>query len=231
MPGLFQRISTMVGSDMEKAADLAQNTYQGALHEHGHHGRAFIETLAKLCRDHPNLVGIGVGLLVEQLLSEEKREHDRREALAPVVADIAVDPETGAPAPSRIPVLADGQGPVLIGAAAPMREHASPIHTPHLRLHKIRPAHLAFEVFGGLLLLKFGLAIRRLFGRKHAKPTGWFASAARIHLLSASIATFYFASALRSEKVSAWRNAAIGLFGTDAIKPLLKAQKSAGTVA
>lgn len=236
MPGLFQRISGLVGSDMEKAADLAQNTYQGALHQHGHHGRAFIETLAKLCRDHPNLVGIGVGLLVEQLLSEEKREHDRRVALAPVVADIPageapVDPETGAPLESNVPALTDAEGPVLIAAAAPVHEHAPPIHAPHLRLHKIRPAHLAFEVFGGLLLLKFGLAMGRLFGRKHAKPSGWFASAAKIHLLSASIATFYFASALRSEKVSAWRNAAIGLFGTDAIKPLLKAPKSARTAA
>jgi hypothetical protein len=108
---------------------------------------------------------------------------------------------------------------------APSPAIATP-HEPHqIRLHSIRPAHLAFDVFGGLLLLKIGHAVGRLFGRKRRHPDGWFASAARIHLLSASIATYYFASALRSEKVSAWRNAAIGLFGTDAIKPLLKPRK------
>ena len=70
----------MAGSDMEKAADLAQHTFQGAVGRHGHHGRALIETIVMLCREHPNIVGIGVGLLVEQLLSEEKREFDRKQA-------------------------------------------------------------------------------------------------------------------------------------------------------
>ncbi len=102
----------MAGSDMEKAADMAQDAYQGALNRHGHHGRAFIETLVKLCREHPNIVGIGVGLLVEQLLSEEKREFDRKQAQALALADAhggeaAVEPHAGAP------VEADSSGAEL----------------------------------------------------------------------------------------------------------------------
>ena len=57
------------------------------------------------------------------------------------------------------------------------------------------------------------------------------AAAAKIHLLSASIATYYFAKSLRARRVSAWRNAAVALFGTDAVKPLLKPQKSFRTAA
>ncbi len=86
-------------------------------------------------------------------------------------------------------------------------------------------------MFGGLLLLKFSVAAGRMFGRKRAHHDGWFAAAAKIHLLSASIATYYFAKSLRAEKVSAWRNAAVALFGTDAIKPLLKPNKRLRAVA
>ena len=209
---------------MEKAADLAQNTFQSGLQQHGHHGRAFIETLAELCRNHPNIVGIGVGLLVEQLLSEEKREHDRRVAQIaaappPPPAEPTVDPITGEIVP------AEAAPPPPVHEIAPERHHAPLIHPPQIRLHKIRPVHLAFDVFGGLLLLKVGLALGHLFGRKKGRPDGVFAAVARVHLLSASIATYYFASALRAPKVSAWRNAAIALFGTDAIKPILKPRK------
>jgi hypothetical protein len=212
----------MAGSDMEKAADLAQNTYQGAVSRHGHHGRAFVETLVMLCREHPNLVGIGVGLLVEQLLSEEKREFDRKQAQLAATAkaqgvDTALAPETdGAPMETNAPAPTP---------ALPAHEPAGQGHEARLRLHAIRPGRLALEVFGGLLLLKFGVAAGRIFGRKRVHHDGWFAAAAKIHLLSASIATYYFAKSLRSEKVSAWRNAAVALFGTDAIKPLLKPAK------
>ena len=224
MPGLFQRLSNMAGSDIEKAADMAQRTYQDALHHHGHHGRAFIETLVKLCREHPNTVGIGVGLLVEQLLSEEKREFDRRQAMLaqslPASAEAAAAESAG-----QASGPADASDPGL--AVAPAGAGERPVH-PHearLRLHTIHPTRLALEVFGGLLLLKFGVAAGRLFGRKRPHHDGWFASAAKIHLLSASIATYYFAKSLRAPKVSAWRNAAVALFGTDAIKPLLKPQR------
>ena len=223
----------MAGSDMEKAADLAQHTFQGAVGRHGHHGRALIETIVMLCREHPNIVGIGVGLLVEQLLSEEKREFDRKQAQLSAAAAQARDATAAADAaadPHPLTVEADAFEPALIPVPAPAP--LPPVHEParhepdaRLRLHTIRPGRLALEVFGGLLLLKFGVAMGRIFRRKRDHHDGWFAAAAKIHLLSASIATYYFAKSLRSEKVSAWRNAAIGLFGTDAIKPLLKPSK------
>ena len=231
MPGIFDRISALAGSDVEKAANLAHQTYQGGMGEHGHHGRAFIETLATLCRNHPNIVGIGVGLLVEQLLSEEKREHDRRVAQAP------------APVVPAAPVLIEGaegvEGEVAPGAAAaapvvaPVPAPAPPAHEHHRleaatrRIQHVKPGKLAMEVFGALLLLKFGAAFSHARHRKRHEPDGWLVAASRIHLLSATLAAYYFAKSLRSEKVSAWRNAAIGLFGTDALKPLLKAQKAA----
>lgn len=230
MPGLFQSISAMAGTDMEKAADLAQHTFHLGLRDHGHHGRAFIETLAELCRNHPNIVGIGVGLLVEQLLAEDKRQHDRRVAQTPVVlADAPSEPIGDAPpidGMAEVPALVDATGASARAEAEAVHEHhVRHIHAPQIRLHRIRPGHLAFDVFGGLLLLKVGLAVARLFRRKKDQTDGAFTSVSKIHLLSATIATYYFARALSAPKVSAWRNAAIALFGTDAIKPLLKPRK------
>ena len=225
----------MAGSDLEKAADMAQHAYQGALGRHGHHGRAFIETLVKLCREHPNIVGIGVGLLVEQLLSEEKREFDRKQAQLLEAAQTQDLPMAAAPHDGAAPL--EGESSDAASAPVPALSHEPSLHQPpmhappvheheaRLRLHTIRPGRMAIEVFGGLLLLKFGVTVGRMFGRKRAHHDGWFAAAAKIHLLSASIATYYFAKSLRAEKVSAWRNAAVALFGTDAIKPLLKPAK------
>jgi hypothetical protein len=223
MPGIFDRISGLAGSDVEKAANLAQQTYQNGMSEHGHQGRAFIEAVVKLCRDHPNLVGIAVGILVEQLLSEEKKAFDRRQAQAVVVSpagDGLVD-DPLLPAPSTGEAL---PADATLVEAAPRRD----LHPAErsLRLSKIHPARIAIEVFGGLLLLKFGVAFSHLFRRKSARHDGVFAGAAKIHLLSGSLAAYYFAAALRSPKISAWRNAAVALFGTDAIKPLLKTPKA-----
>ena len=52
----------------------------------------------------------------------------------------------------------------------------------------------------------------------------WFAPAAKIHLFSGALAAYYLAKAIKSPKVSAWRNAAVALFVTDALKPVLKAR-------
>ena len=224
MPGLFQRLSTLVGSDIEKAADLAHRTFNAGLDEHGHHGRAFIESLAKLCREHPNLVGIGVGILVEQLLSEEKREHDRKMAAQAAMAP-AVVPATDPAAPVIAPPLSLGHDSVGVDPFLLSPGPAPAVRGP-ARVHHIRPVRLALEVFGGLMALKFSHAIGRMFGKGRPQHDSWFTSAAKIHVLSASLATYCFASALHSPRVSAWRNAAIGLFGTDAIKPLLKPQKA-----
>lgn len=219
----------MAGSDLEKAADMAHHSYQDALHRHGHHGRAFIETLAKLCREHPNIVGIGVGLLVEQLLSEEKREFDRKQA---VLAQAGPDGDAAnGGSDDGPPAQADGSQPALALAPAPAPTAPAHHREARLRLHTIHPGRLALEVFGALLLLKFGVAAAHMFGRKRPQHDGWIAAAAKIHLLSASIATYYFAKSLRARRASAWRNAAVALFGTDAVKPLLKPQKSFRTAA
>ena len=76
MPGIVERIGSLAGTELAKAADLAHSVFQDRMQTHGHTGRAIIETIAEICRNHPNLVGIGVGLLVEQILLEEKRRHD-----------------------------------------------------------------------------------------------------------------------------------------------------------
>ena len=241
MPGLFDRIKGFAGSDIERAADLAHRTFQGGVDQHGHHGRALIETLAKLCRDHPNLVGIGVGLLVEQLLSEEKREFDRKhlndaDLPTPVVQPEPVRPPTASSNgidPFMLAPLAAVPATIAIADAAPRPHDAivppvtsrpvRHLHAPHAPdLHKIKPMRLALEVFGGLILVKFGHAMGKLFRRNHPHHDGWFAQAARIHALSAAIATYCFCQTLRAPKVSAIRNGMIGFFGTHAIKPLLK---------
>ena len=230
MASILDRISSLVSSDVHKAADLAHSTFQGGLHEHGHHGRALIETLVTLCRNHPNLVGIGVGLAVEQLLSEEKREFERRQLhvapppAAPEPAPSAfppgfpVDPTASPPPPAPVPA------PVDHGMQLP-HLHRPNLEPARLKLHSIKPMRLALEVFGGLILIKVGHALAHMFRRKQPQHDSWFASAARIHTLSAAIAAYCIASSLRAKRVSAWRNAAIGLFATDAIKPLLNPPK------
>ena len=83
---------------------------------------------------------------------------------------------------------------------------------------------IGFEVFGALILLNFSTGIAKAFRRKNKREI-WFAPVAKIHLFSGSLAAYFIARSLKSKRVSAWRNAAIGLFGTDALKPLLKAPK------
>ncbi len=239
MPGLFDRIKGFAGSDIERAADLAHRTFQGGVDHHGHHGRALIETLAKLCRDHPNLVGIGVGLLVEQLLSEEKREFDKKHLndadlsapvvqseAAPVTSSNGIDPFMLAPLAAAPVALAAVDGAPRPNASIVPQvsaRSAHHLHAPHVPdLHRIKPMRLALEVFGGLILIKFGHAVGKLFRRNHPHHDGWFAHAARIHALSAAIATYCFCQTLRAPKVSAIRNGMIGFFATHAIKPLLK---------
>ena len=98
--------------------------------------------------------------------------------------------------------------------------HAPPAHPA--KPHKpIRPGNLAFEVFGGLLVLKMGALGSAIFRKDHHAAT-WLADASKIHIFSATLAAYYTAKAIRSHKISSWRNAAIALFATDAIKPLLK---------
>jgi hypothetical protein len=217
MPGIVERIGSLAGTELAKAADLAHKVFQDRMQTHGHTGRAIIETIAEICRNHPNLVGIGVGLLVEQILLEEKRRHD---AIHPQGAPAT--PAIPAPAPPSadgVPPLADPNLP-LHESIVPDVPVPAPVHPAHLR-KPIRPGSLAFEVFGGLLVLKMGALGSAIFRKNHHAAT-WLADVSRIHIFSATFAAYYMAKAIRSPKISAWRNAAIALFATDAIKPLLQ---------
>ena len=208
MAGIFESITSLAGTEAAKAINLAHEHFQLRMGEHGHTGRALVETVAEVCRNHPNLVGIAVGLMVEQLLVEEKHRHD---------AHLQVESEH----PTMVPVPHDGE-------TLPAHVHTPPVTPMHkplgVRIHNIRPGHIAFEVFGGLILLKIGAVVAHMFRRKNRRDI-WFAPAAKIHLLSGTLAAYNIASAIKSPKISAARNAAIFFFGTDAIKPLLKVQK------
>ncbi len=188
MTGIFERIASLSGTETHKAMNFAYDTFHGRLAEHGHTGRALIETVAEVCRNHPNLVGIGAGLLVEQLLVEEKRRHESHLNALPATA------------------------------AKPRRPGG---FQPRPKPHHIRPGRIAREVFGALFLLKFAALGARLF-RKKGRPEPWLERAGKVRLLSGSIAAYHMAAAARSPKISAWRNAAIALFATDAVKPVLK---------
>jgi hypothetical protein len=213
MAGIFDRITSLAGTEAAKAINLAHGHFQSRMGEHGHTGRALIETVAEVCRNHPNLVGIGVGLMVEQLLVEEKHRHDahlRAESEHPTMSVVPYDDQT---LPAQV-------------HTAPVPPVHTPLHSPFsgIRVHNIRPMHIAFEVFGGLILLKVGAVLAHMFRRK-SRTEVWFAPAAKIRLFSAALAAYNIASAIKSPRVSASRNAAIFFFGTDAIKPLLKAPK------
>ena len=226
MAGIVERIGSLAGTELAKAVNLAHSHYTTRMNVHGHTGRAIIETVAEVARNHPNLVGIGVGLLVEQLLVEERRIHNAHVAAEAAAPEPAVDPVTG----ELIPPAAPAEGGAITGpASTPMDPshpahpdhhlHLPQIHAPHLRISTLKPGKIAWEVFGALMALKLGAFGARLFRRNHAEV--WFAPAARIHLISGTIATYYFVKSLASPKLSAWRNAAVALFGTDALKPVL----------
>ena len=210
MAGIFERITSLAGTEAAKAINLAHEHFQLRMGHHGHTGRALVETVAEVCRNHPNLVGIGVGLLVEQFLVEEKHRHDahlKAEAEHPGLAVVPHD---------------DENLPATVHAAPAVPAH-TPLHSPfgNVKIHNIRPGHIAFEVFGGLLVLKMGALGSAIFRKDHHAAT-WLADVSRIHIFSATFAAYYMAKAIRSPKISSWRNAAIALFATDAIKPLLQ---------
>jgi hypothetical protein len=196
MTGIFDRITALAGTETAKATNLAHETFQDRLATHHHVGRAMVETVAAICRNHPNLVGLGVGIVVERLLVEEKHRYDAHHPdgdLGGRVVDIQAKP----------------------GAKGP--------HLPAsmVKLSKISPAKVGWDVFAGLIVLKFAATGVRFFQHKH-QGESWFVHASRIRLFSGSIAAYQLAKALRSKKVSAWRNGAILFFGTDAMKPLLR---------
>ena len=237
MVGIIERISSLAGTEAAKAINLAHTTFTGGMADHGHAGRAMIETVAEVCRNHPNLVGIGTGLLVEQILVEEKRRHEAhlaRPTAQPQPAAAAASTVVGGPQPVAGPASTSPGDPSLPAdhpdhpghhLALPHLEvphiHVPDVHLPHVTFSHLRPGKVAAEVFGALIVLKLGAVGAHLLRRKKHGDV-WFEPAARIHLISGTIASYYLVKSLASPKVSAWRNAAVALFATDAIKPLLK---------
>jgi len=220
MAGIVERIGSLAGTELAKAVNLAHSHYTSRMNVHGHTGRALVETIAEVCRNHPNLVGIGVGLLVEQLLTEEKKHHDAHLRAEAEAHPAEVDPVTGEPVHPPIAGPATTPSDPSHPNHPDHHLHLPSLHAPSVRLSNLKPGKTAWEVFGALMALKIASFTARLFKRNHADV--WFAPAARIHLISGSIATYYFVKSARSPKISAWRNAAIALFATDALKPVLK---------
>lgn len=216
MAGIIERIGSLAGTELAKAVNLAHKTFQDRMGVHNHTGRALVETVAEVCRNHPNLVGIGAGLLVEQLLVEEKRRHDAHAGTEHAAQGLHLQAVHG---------VAGGGAPGSGG----LHLQAPNLHLPSVKLHRIRPGRIAIEVFGAILLLKAGAAGARLLRRKHHTADIWFAPAARVRLFSATIAAYNLAAAIRSPRISAGRNGAIAFFGTIAVKPLLKARPGSPT--
>jgi len=200
MPGFIERLETAIGKELAGIAGFAHDTFQNRMGEHGHTGMAIIETIAEVCRNHPNIVGIGAGILVERLLVAEKHAHDAHLA---ALAEHAERQEGRRPARRRKPT------PPPTRAALRLKMG-----------RRLRPGRLAFEVMGALIVLKIANSTTRLFHHKHHGEV-WFAPVAKIHVISAAIATYNLIAAINDPKVSAWRNGAILFFGTDAVKPLL----------
>ena len=202
--GVIEQVGSLAGTQMAQAVNLAHETFQTRMGEHGHTGRALIETLAHICENHPNLVGIGVGLLVEQFLVHEKHLHE---------------------AQAREQVLI-AEGKALPKGSRAAKAHAQKQHSLNkAHANRIKPGKVFFEVFGALVGLKFATGVAHVMGRKSHKEA-WFAPAAHVRLFSASLAAYYIAKAFKAKDVSAWRNAAIALFATDAIKPVLRVDKA-----
>ncbi len=198
--GIFDRLGVMGTTDAGKALSSAHEHFQSRINTHGHFGRALIESLAETCRNHPNIVGVAVGVMVEQFLVHEKHHHDQVEA-------------------EKVEAERNGHAPP---APKPL-PRAAPHHTPHhlLRFSRIRPVRIAMEVFGALVLLKFSTGVAHVFSRKkHGR--GSLGTVARIRLFSGTFAVYFTARALKSHKVSSLRNGLAVFFGTHALKPLMR---------
>lgn len=203
---IFDHVGKLAGTEWAQATNFAHKHYQDRLVEHRHPVRAFIETVAVVAREHNNLAGLAVGFTVERLLQAEKDRHDALEAAKAATPGgwTQVAHDGAAPRPAT-PVV---RGPVNLD----------------LPLFDQSPIKVAVQVFGALLLLKMAAGGARFF-RKDKSSDVWFAPASRIRLFSGSLAAYFLVKALRATNLSAWRNAAILFFGTDAIKPILRAPR------
>lgn len=206
---ILERIGALAGTEWEEATDFAQNTFRQEMAEHRHTGRAIVETIGALAREYNNLAGLATGLLVERTLQYHKDRHDEAKAMQgqkPIEGQVLI-PSTSRPAPAP-------------SADRPPR--APPRKAPwDIDLARTSPLKISLQVFGALVLLKLAAVSARLFRRKK-QPDVWFAPAAKLRLFSTSLAAYCLIGAIKSPRLSAWRNAGVALFGTDAIKPLLR---------
>lgn len=209
MPGILETLGAMAGTDLGKAINLAHTTFQDRMGEHNHFGRALLETVAKVAREHPNLMGIGAALLVEAIILAEKRHSE-------------LHPNGGGLPHVNLPHVSVPQ--VNLPHISTPHVDLPHLHAPQVHLDHIKPGKVALEVFGGLMLLKFASFGAKMFRRRQTQEV-WFAPAAKIHLISGTLAAYYIAKSISSPKISSWRNAAAALFATDALKPVLKAPK------
>lgn len=209
MPGIIETLGAMAGTDLGKAINLAHSTFQDRMGEHNHFGRAVLETIAKVAREHPNLMGIGAALLVEAIILADKRHHE-------------LHPDGGGLPHVNLPHV--GVPHVSLPHISAPHVDLPHLHAPSVHLDHIKPGKVALEVLGGLMLLKFAALGAKVFRRRSVQEV-WFAPAAKIHLISGTLAAYYIAKSISSPKISAWRNAAAALFATDALKPVLKAPK------
>ena len=217
MPGIIETLGAMAGTDLGKAINLAHTTFQDRMGEHNHFGRALLETIAKVAREHPNLMGIGAALLVEAIILADKRHHELHPAGA-------AQPHAGGGGLPHVSLPHVGVPHVGLPHISAPHVELPHVQVPSLHLDHIKPGKVALEVLGGLILVKFAAFGARMFRRRHAQEV-WFAPAAKIHLISGTLAAYYISKSISSPKVSAWRNAAAALFATDALKPVLKAPK------
>jgi len=185
MAGIVERLGSMASTDVGKALSLAHTTYTARMQEHSHSGRAILETIAHVAKEHPAVFGIGALFLLEIIAAEQHHLHET--------------PPDGVPAtPGTAPGTGSGNGLQLPHLTAPHLALPN-LHVPPLRVDHIRPGKVAMEVFGALLLLKFATFGARLFRRK--SPTDvWFAPASRIHLFSGAIGAYYVAKSIRSPR-------------------------------
>lgn len=225
--GIIDRISALSETEAAKALNFAHEKFQLRRGAHGHQMRAILESIADVCREHPAIVGAGVGLAIDAVFDHLERVQDDGDAARPA-------PRRAAPPTPAVPIRAEEDGEPSF--ALPQLPHFDlpdidlpkidlpDIALPRIAFDTLRPGKIALEVFGALVLLKFGRGVMRAMRKNRPEP--WFAGAAKIRLFSGSIAAYYLAKSLKSPRVSAWRNAAVALFATDALKPLLREPKA-----
>src|SRR5580658_8124306 len=129
---ITDRLAALAGTETGKVIDLAHSHFQQKVSQHGHQGRALVETIAEVCRRHPNVVGLFVGLTVEQLLLADQRHHDQ----------MRIEQET-----SGVPALAPAPSSSDTATNVPT-ELATSTETgiePHHAFPALRPTPLDFS--------------------------------------------------------------------------------------